>query len=457
MALLPEIFYLLIVITSFIIINIIVFYVSRIKVNLTIKQRISVDDEPVIQIQSGKIEICMLSVFMTTTFQVSREELKWAEEIDYDDNHWEKSDEGFVSSFQFKYPPVNDLPPNLGAEERWQYYLSQCSVRNISEAEVEVCALDSEMFRRKRVTRNVCRSIDPSSQLPALNPRNIFAIIPRKLVWCPVYKAGSTNWMKNIPRLVSSPQEISAFMRREPKNRQVNVLARKLVPLLPYQALVRFLHSQPRPVSFIIVRHPFDRLLSAYRDKLEKFNKYYYEKYGKAIVNKYRRRGIERFGKEFYGKMRGSPVHNPLRTGKEPTFWEFITAILETGRFIDCQKIVFQVVFKSLFVISLTGLMDEHWRPMFEMCALCSPQIEYDFIIKLENLDLEQKYFVEKIEISKNIRDRLKIGCREFSVSICLKILYTFTINGLLSNSQLFLQDHFGKIKILPTTTAPVR
>ena len=101
---------------------------------------------------------------------------------------------------------------------------------------------------------------------------------------------------------------------------------------------------------------------------------------GKVFLN----RGIERFGKEFYGKMRGSPVHNPLRTGKEPTFWEFITAILETGRFIDCQKIVFQVVFKSLFVISLTGLMDEHWRPMFEMCALCSPQIEYDFIIKLE-------------------------------------------------------------------------
>ena len=118
---------------------------------------------------------------------------------------------------------------------------------------------------------------------------------------------------------------------------------------------------------------------------------------------------------------------------------------------------MFQVVFKSLFVISLTGLMDEHWRPMFEMCALCSPQIEYDFIIKLENLDLEQKYFVEKIEISKNIRDKLKIGCREFSVSICLKILYTFTINGLSSNSQLFLQDHFGKIKILPTITAPVR
>ena len=63
MALIPETFYLLIVITIFIIINVIVFYVSRIKVNLTIKQRISVDDEPVIQIQSGEIRR-FLSVYL---------------------------------------------------------------------------------------------------------------------------------------------------------------------------------------------------------------------------------------------------------------------------------------------------------------------------------------------------------------------------------------------------------
>ena len=42
-----------------------------------------------------------------------------------------------------------------------------------------------------------------------------------------------------------------------------------------------------------------------------------------------------RFGATFYqkgGGSNGSPVHNPGRTGKEPTFWEFITAILETGQ-----------------------------------------------------------------------------------------------------------------------------
>ena len=64
--------------------------------------------------------------------------------------------------------------------------------------------------------------------------------------------------------------------------------------------------------------------------------------------------------------------------------------------------------------------MDEHWRPIFEMCSPCSRIVEYDFIIKLENLDLEQKYFVEKIEISKNIRDMSKIGYSVFIVQICL-------------------------------------
>ena len=42
-----------------------------------------------------------------------------------------------------------------------------------------------------------------------------------------------------------------------------------------------------------------------------------------------------RFGATFYqkgGGSNGSPVYNPGRTGKEPTFWEFITAILETGQ-----------------------------------------------------------------------------------------------------------------------------
>ena len=61
---------------------------------------------------------------------------------------------------------------------------------------------------------------------------------------------------------------------------------------------------------------------------MEGGNKYYYEKYGKAIVAKYRERGIKRFGREFYSE-RGKNTDSS--GGKYPTFWEFVTAILETG------------------------------------------------------------------------------------------------------------------------------
>jgi hypothetical protein len=49
----------------------------------------------------------------------------------------------------------------------------------------------------------------------------------------------------------------------------------------------------------ILVRHPFERILSAFRDKLEdpgvqgrKFNEYYYNKHGRRIVMHYRRQSV---------------------------------------------------------------------------------------------------------------------------------------------------------------------
>ena len=86
-----------------------------------------------------------------------------------------------------------------------------------------------EMFRRRRVLRAVCkRHRDPQAEQQRVNPYRLFAIVQRRMVWCPVlqifsqtkifrrvekyliilqvYKAASTNWMKNIPRLVSRPE-----------------------------------------------------------------------------------------------------------------------------------------------------------------------------------------------------------------------------------------------------------
>ena len=42
------------------------------------------------------------------------------------------------------------------------------------------------------------------------------------------------------------------------------------------------------------------RLVSAFRDKLERYNSYYYTNYGRKIVTRFRRRAQEKFGSDFF-------------------------------------------------------------------------------------------------------------------------------------------------------------
>lgn len=93
----------------------------------------------------------------------------------------------------------------------------------------------------------------------------------------------------------------------------------------------------------MVTRHPFDRLVSAFRDKLERFkpsgedephgSTFYYNVYGKKMVEKYRERAINKFGQDYFrkGNFFGAPV-NPLdkrNTSDLPIFWEFVRMIIE--------------------------------------------------------------------------------------------------------------------------------
>ena len=58
--------------------------------------------------------------------------------------------------------------------------------------------------------------------------------------------------------------------------------------------------------NFIVVRHPFERLVSAYRDKLERthaknyLTDWYFKQYGQKMVKKYRSKAISIFGSDFF-------------------------------------------------------------------------------------------------------------------------------------------------------------
>ena len=70
------------------------------------------------------------------------------------------------------------------------------------------------------------------------------------------------------------------------------------------------------------------------------------------------------------------------RKGNEPTFWEFVTAVLETG------------------------LMDEHWKPVLQLCSACAEGMEFDFVIKFEHLAEEERYLTERLGIATVVKQR---------------------------------------------------
>ena len=102
-----------------------------------------------------------------------------------------------------RYQPVLEWPDQLDPGQRWQFFLNQCARRaNVSLTRAADCALESEMARRAVVVRRACRDnkalYDPTATVDGYK---MFALTWRRLAWCPVYKAASTNWMKNMPRL----------------------------------------------------------------------------------------------------------------------------------------------------------------------------------------------------------------------------------------------------------------
>lgn len=135
----------------------------------------------------------------------------------------------------------------------------------------------------------------------------------------------------------------------------------------------------------MIVRHPFERLVSAFRDKLENTNigkengvDHFYQKYGRKIVAKYRPAG-EGPPKIRYSQDMDDPSI-PAPKGIEPTFSEFVKYLIDTD---------------------LTLYSDDHWMPYYLHCSACL--VDYDVIAKFETLDRDQNYIVRKSKLENRI------------------------------------------------------
>ncbi|XP_050527659.1 carbohydrate sulfotransferase 11 isoform X2 [Daktulosphaira vitifoliae] len=176
-----------------------------------------------------------------------------------------------------------------------------------------------------------------------------------KLLYCYVPKVACTNWKRVFMVLsgYAKPAEASripADLVHKPST---------LYRLSNYSADVAS-EMLGTYTKFLFVRHPFERLLSAYRNKLEQrheSSRYFQSRFGRRIVKRYRVNASER----------------SLLNGDDVTFPEFASFVADTRDHV----------------------FNEHWASIDKLCKPCA--VNYDFIGKHESLFSDSDYFLKHV------------------------------------------------------------
>uniref|UniRef100_UPI00358E5514 carbohydrate sulfotransferase 8 n=1 Tax=Myxine glutinosa TaxID=7769 RepID=UPI00358E5514 len=178
------------------------------------------------------------------------------------------------------------------------------------------------------------------------------------LLYCEIPKAGCTNWKRLLMVLSGRAPSTTAVLHTAAH--YANGLRR--LDSYPRHEIERRLRTYTK---VLFVREPLERLVSAFRDKLQRPNPYYGPLYGRAILARYR----------------NNASRSALHSGTGVTFREFLRFLLDPHRPLA---------------------PDVHWEPAARLCHPC--YITYDFIGHFEALASEADAFLAALGIPPTLR-----------------------------------------------------
>ncbi|XP_049544296.1 carbohydrate sulfotransferase 11-like [Anopheles darlingi] len=175
------------------------------------------------------------------------------------------------------------------------------------------------------------------------------------LLFCLVFKSGTTSLFYNINRWAGySSDEIL-----DQKTDNLMLARRKY----PWENPKVLQNTMKNTYSFIVVRHPFLRLISAYEERLLEQVHPYYKNLSHQIYKKYHNDGIE-FG--------------------IPSFQDFVQYIIDHYKQHPQQK------------------LDLHVTQINELCSPC--RARYDAILKLETFAQDISYLATQTHLQHKIK-----------------------------------------------------
>ncbi|KAA0203113.1 hypothetical protein HAZT_HAZT005888 [Hyalella azteca] len=198
--------------------------------------------------------------------------------------------------------------------------------------------LASQKRRVLRVREACAQGVSKVSYKLALY--NLIADKEQSILFCPIFKSASTSWLIALLEMrgewtpQNTPDDLNAIRKRVYK-----ILMGFTVGEISYQ-----FYNKPSDQDifyqnrFLVVRHPFERLVSCYRDKFENANKpYYHELHGKRMMRMYRDLGDNPVSRTEVNNLmaradadpdRERVLGNPFANPVGPTFTEFIKYVV---------------------------------------------------------------------------------------------------------------------------------
>ncbi|KAG0713103.1 Carbohydrate sulfotransferase 9 [Chionoecetes opilio] len=172
------------------------------------------------------------------------------------------------------------------------------------------------------------------------------------LIYCKNAKAGTTAWLSRLLGWAGITIASNASAT------EIHTIADQNFPMLGSDKVLQELR---RPsFTFTVARHPFTRLVSAYRNKIDEN---YKSENWPGIIRKYRI----------------NPSHGTEVNDTTPTFREF--ALSASDEVLRCLGKAKPGCFQEV---------DVHWLPHHDRCAPCN--IQYNVIAKMETRDEDEAY-----------------------------------------------------------------
>ncbi|XP_021182044.1 carbohydrate sulfotransferase 11 isoform X2 [Helicoverpa armigera] len=208
--------------------------------------------------------------------------------------------------------------------------------------------VNSRMDDRREFLKTQCSKLGLDTSSHKSNAWEFLINRQYHVIWCNIFKAASTSWMYNFNLMANYT---AAFLD---KTKEVPLQLARRKYARPTTEMIK--KAQGDSITFLIVRHPLERLASAYNDKIvHAWPKSFHDKMGHRIIKKYRKQS------------------DKSRTEKYPVFEEFVSYVLDEAK--------------------AKRSLDMHWTPYTTFCTPC--KFNFDVILKFETLDEDQRFLIQ--------------------------------------------------------------